>query len=512
MLAAAAMLAVTDAAAALDAETALGRWTIGGYGEGYVVVRTDHDTRQQRPAAILALHATGDIRPWARVHLDTRFTGGGTPEDADGFGVYNLSDTFQNLDPVLEFEEGYAELFFGPVDLRLGKQKFAWGKLDTFQPTDVLNPRRYNDPFLVDEIDAKIGIPAAAIAYYPPALDTDALADLRLGLVWVPVPVATRFPLTRERWFPPATSVREVVRVPPLDLLPATPIVVQNELDTENREPPHQLDEGAVGLRASGVSRGLDWSLYFYDGQETQPSFDFATSIVWPRARRALRLGEQPALPPPGEPLRLRSDSLLLPSFERMRLVGADGAVEAAGFTLRGEAAYGMDRLLPRSIEELISDASIRRAVGPPDRQGRIAAKLAAGERVPIDLGDLFATSDTVEWGLGVDHVYRGWAPLLQVLQTAVLDDVPRLLISRVDTRVLFILRKAFLDDRLSTDTAVLQGLARGYTTGIVRLTYDVTDHLRVRAGYLLIAGSRQTLIGQFHDNDQSFFQIRYSF
>lgn len=126
----------------------LGRWTVGGYVEGYAVLPIDLDTRDQGPAGILDVTATGDVHRRARVFLDLRGIAGGTPQHAGSPGFVNLRDTFQNISPQVELEESWLDLFLPSVDVRIGKQKFAWGKLDTFQPTDVLNPRRYNDPFV----------------------------------------------------------------------------------------------------------------------------------------------------------------------------------------------------------------------------------------------------------------------------------------------------------------------------------------------------------------------------
>lgn len=502
---------VSSPSVALEFDGPLGRWTVGGYGEGYAIIRTDPDTQRQRPAGIFALNLTGDVHPSARFFLDTRLTFGGTPEKAEGFNIYNLRDTFQNYSPVAEIEEGYLDLYLGPVDVRIGKQKFAWGKLDTIQPTDIINPRRYNDPLIDDEQDAKIGIPALRVAYFVPSLAERFLTDMRLTLVWTPIPISTRFPLQKERWFPPATDVADLSVFERSAVLP-NPIAVRSDLATVNRTPPRQLDEGGVGLRATGFSGAVDWSLYFYDGPETEPVFDFTTSIVSPAARRAIRRGEQPSLPAPGETIVLRSASDLLPRFDRLRLFGADIAFSIAGSTVRAEAAYGMDRRLPRTVQDLTSQENILRSVGSEARQLEIFRKLFRGERVSLDLGDLFEESDTVEWGVGIDYLYRGWTPLLQVNQTVVLDDVPELLLDGVDTQLLFILRKSFLAERLDTEIAVAQGVARGYTLGMARFTYDLTDHIRVRLGYLLIAGSRNTFIGEFHDNDEGFVQLRYSY
>jgi hypothetical protein len=163
-------------------------------------------------------------------------------------------------------------------------------------------------------------------------------------------------------------------------------------------------------------------------------------------------------------------------------------------------------------VQELVAPANVRRAIGGPTRQAELAARLLAGEGVALDLGSLFATSDTVEWGVGVDYVWQGWMPLAQVNQTIVLDDVPTLLVEEVDTQLLLALRKPWLDERLNTELVVVESVSRGYTVGIVRADYDVTDSLRVRVGYLLLAGSRNSLYGQFHSNDEAFLRIRYSF
>src|SRR5215475_7479839 len=133
-LGAAMVAAGATRAGALALDSRLGRWTVRGYAEGYAIVKTDDDSQRQRPEGIVDLNLTGDVHPDVRFFLDTRTMFGGPPEDADGFGVVNFDDTFQNISPSLEFEEGYVDLFLPHVDVRIGKQKIAWGRLDTFHP------------------------------------------------------------------------------------------------------------------------------------------------------------------------------------------------------------------------------------------------------------------------------------------------------------------------------------------------------------------------------------------
>lgn len=488
----------------------LGHWTVGGWTEGYAVFRVDHDTQHQHPQGIVALDVTGDIHPKARFFLDARTTFGGPPEHTDGLGIINMSDTFQNVSPAVEIEEGYFDLFLPSLDVRLGKQKFAWGKLDTFQPTDVVNPRRFNDPFVTDGEDRKIGIPAVRASYFPPALGTRWPQDVSGTLVWVPVPVPPRFPLEDERWFPSSTSVPSTLRVPGSLLGKDVPdLVTQNELTTANRRPAQQLDEGAVGLRLAGLWGRADWALYYYGGPETALAFDFNTTLValGPRGTFLQCVAQGPSKP------CLRSDSVLRPISGRITLAGGDVAVEAGGgFTVRAEGAWSANRFLPRTVQDLVSTENLSRVIGGPNKRARTAVELNLGHHVPVDLGNLFVRRDTVDWGVGIDYRYRGFTPVLQVNQTLVLDNTTNLLVSNVDTHVFFVVRKPWLADRLQTDVGVVQGFERSYTTGVARATYSITDHWRVRLGYLLIAGTRNTEIGQFHDNDEGYVQLRYSY
>src|SRR5262245_4601944 len=261
----------------LDSGT-LGRWSVAGYAEAYGVWAVDHDSPIQGPEGIIDTQLTGEVHQKARVFLDVRGLAGGHAKNPTGLGFANIGDTFQNISPEVDLTESYLDLFLPSVDVRIGKQKFAWGKLDTFQPTDVLDPRRYTDPFITEEQDAKIGIPALRASYYPPSFGPRFPTDTSVTLVWVPIPIPVRFPLADERWFPSALLFPDnfpIYRGTLGHLPDGTPIPrinVQQTLRTVNVRPPQQLDEGSVGLRLAGVYADADWSLYYYNGAETAPA------------------------------------------------------------------------------------------------------------------------------------------------------------------------------------------------------------------------------------------------
>ena len=236
---------------------------------------------------------------------------------------------------------------------------------------------------------------------------------------------------------------------------------------------------------------------------ETAPNFDLAATV---------RCGSADLAKCQIDTIRrLRGIATLRPRFDRIHLVGADSAFQVAGFTVRAEAAYGVDRRLPRPAADLFSIEALRTTI----RSGEIArllVRLPMGKSTSIPLKDLFVTRDVLEWGIGIDTVYEGWMPLLQVNQTLVLNNHTMLLVDDTDTRVMFVLRKSFLNDNLHSELVAAQGVPRSYTIGLARATYAVTDNLRVRVGFLLLAGSGNTLVGQYHSNDEAFVQLRYSY
>ena len=491
-----ALVLVPTGAAAVDLDTRAGRWRLNGYAEGYAVAPTESPSPWQRPEGLVDLRVAGDLWRTLRPVLDTQFVAGGPPLNTTGFGVVNFRDAFQNISPSIAFQEAYVDLLLRWADLRLGVQKLTWGRLDTVHPADIVNPRQFRDPFITDETDAKIGIPAASVTAVAPDVG-DLLGDGRLSVIWVPVPIPFRFPLPGERWFPPAANVPATVAIPPGYLgphLPGADIVAG--FSAQNAPVGQRLSSGAVGVRWSAVSAGVDWALYFYNGRETAPAFDLSTAI---------RLASQQGR----DVLALDGNAVIRPRYGGIWLTGADAAFQFLGITARAEAGYGSNRFVPRSTAELLGLPNIRHTLGPAAPE--ILARLLAGETVPIDLGDLFLRRDVVEWGLGADYPWHGWVPVVQLNQTVVLDNDETLLLPNVDTRLFGALRKSWFTDRLQMDLIAVQSFERSSTVAIARFTYALTDAWRLRLGYLAIGGSANTLVGQYKANDELFVQVRYT-
>ena len=174
----------------------------------------------------------------------------------------------------------------GPLEVTLGKQIFAWGTADAFNPTDNINPYDY-----LDVLDSeKIGVwSLAARASTGPA-----------SLVFVAVPFFTpsRLPLVRSRWTPPA------------------PAGFQALVDDPVR--PDQ-DAGATqyAARLKTTVAGWDVSVSYYDGFEhtlsfRQSLFPLAPGVFLPR---------------------------LTPVYTREKVPGADFSTTFGKIEVHGEAA-----------------------------------------------------------------------------------------------------------------------------------------------------------------------------
>ncbi len=449
------------------------------------IVPLDSDTPYENPEGSARLRVRSALPLGLRAEAAFRAAIGGTPHRSRGVQLLNLDDTFQSTDPSLELEEALLDWTSAHLDVRAGLQRFAWGKLDGTQPNDLLNPRRWSDPFLDDEVDRKVAIPALAATLYGPTIPAP-VRDLRLTIVWAPIATAFRFPDSSERWYPPVARV------------PASTVV--NGFTVRNRAllsndglPSRSLDHGAVGLRLAALVSGVDVAIYGYDGTDTVPAFQ-AHARGFVRPDLGDLLGRS-----------VRSEITIAPDDRRIHTIGADFAFSTHRFTVRGEAAYVSGRLYPRAIRDIVASERIA---------GIDLVPLVAGQEAPVDvtLADASVARDGFEWGLGADALLGDTFVLAQVNQTVLRRNDAALLVSNWETRFETTVRRGFLDDRLRAEMLGLYGMQGVYGVGNWRLTYAVTDAIDARIGFLLIAGHRDSTVGEFARNDETYVRLRYLF
>jgi hypothetical protein len=131
--------------------------------------------------------------------------------------------------------ESYANLYFGSVDLRIGKQNIVWGRADALNPTDVLTPKDFTLLSAKDEEERRIGTAGVKLNYYR---DT-----YTLSLIWLPIFNPTTIPLTS----PPGSQLTE-----------------------DKRSQGDWTDQGfAIKLDQTGGT--VDWSVSYYYGLDLFP-------------------------------------------------------------------------------------------------------------------------------------------------------------------------------------------------------------------------------------------------
>jgi hypothetical protein len=180
--------------------------------------------------------------------------------------------------------EAFVDVRFGKLDVRAGRQIFAWGRADGVNPTDNLTGE---DLTLLapDDDDRRLGTTAVRASYY--------FGDVSVSALWLPEFRGHRFPLPAP---PPGMDfVRDV------------------------REWP--ADQWAVRVEQTG--RAVDWSVSYFDGRDLLP--DLSIDVGLEGARDA-----QPARSVPGIQL----------SHHRVRVAGGDMAANIGRFALRAEGAY----------------------------------------------------------------------------------------------------------------------------------------------------------------------------
>jgi hypothetical protein len=499
----------------------VGGVAVGGYLDGRAVVGTQGGPGQG-PGALLALRFDAAPTHWLGGHLELRTRVGGPFEGGHG-GVLNFDHAFQKRSPSLEIGEAYADLRLSEADVRVGVQRFAWGKLDGLPPTDVLNPHDYHDPLLDDVEEAKIGVPAVRSTYYLPDLPRFDIAGVAATLIYVPLAVPSRLALLDERWFPSAAVLAGRAHVPPSrfdlpqpgdgDLMVETRhFPIPFTVATENHRPPLRLDAGAIGFRLGGTWRDVDWDFYHYSGPETAPDADLRVTLAR-RCKDFVTGCVSVVSSSPGRTVvdikKVYATADLRQAHDTIHMTGADWAAAVGGFTLRAEAAYFQDRPYLRVAQDLTSPAAIRNLLRThPGLPRRFLTQRA----IVLPLGALFPQSDSVEWGMGADYLWHGYLPLLQVSQVALLDSLPQLAISDPETRLVASLRKRYLADRMEVEVRGIFTLDRHSWFVLPQVSYLIHDSLRLRLGYLAIGGPDTSLIGQFNQNDELVLEARYTF
>lgn len=234
-----------------------------------------------------------------------------------------LGESGATTDAIVRPTELYADFTTSRFDLRAGMSRVVWGRLDEFQPTDVVNPIDLTRFLLDGRSEARLPVALLRGRVFVTSAST-------LELVVVPAFRASRFDQLDE-----PSSPFNLARIDSLAV---------------RRDPPSGRSAVQGGGRFSSTLRRLDWGVSAYRGFRTFPTI----TLDLPTA-------------------------LLLESFPRFTMIGGDVETVRGPWGVRGEvAAFVDDELQSTRVARGVPGRSIEAGAGVDRRAGdyRVAANV----------------------------------------------------------------------------------------------------------------------------------------
>jgi hypothetical protein len=238
-------------------------------------------------------------------------------------------------DAVIRPADAYVEISTSGFDVRAGASRLVWGRLDEFQPTDVVNPIDLTRFLLEGRSEARLAVGLVRGRVFMPRSST-------LEAVVVPGFRASRFDQLDEHTSPFNLSTADGSSQPPL---PAP-------VSRSRSEPGLAWRSVQGGVRFTSTVSRLDWGVSAYRGFRTFPIVTLETG---------------------GEAVTL------IDSFPRFTMVGGDFETVRGAWGVRGEAAFFVSDTL-QSVRAVrgIAGRSLDAGIGVDRRAGdyRLAANV----------------------------------------------------------------------------------------------------------------------------------------
>jgi hypothetical protein len=243
------------------------------------------------------------------------------------------------VDAIVRPADLYADIVTSRFDVRLGAARLVWGRLDEFQPTDVVNPIDLTRFLLEGRSEARLSVGLVRGRVFLPRGST-------LETVFVPGFRASRFDQLDE-----ATSPFNLAQLPG---------VLVRRLEPEFGPATFQ-----GGARFTTTTARVDWGVSAYRGLRTFPALTLLQTFA-----------------PPTE---------VLETFPRFTMIGGDFETVRGPWGVRGEiAAFVDDGLQDRERIRMVDGRSIEGGIGADRRAGdyRVAGNVLWSWR-STDGGDL---------------------------------------------------------------------------------------------------------------------------
>lgn len=357
----------------------------------------------------------------------------------------NYHDVYQDNTPYLEFKEFYLERSVNSLDLRVGIQRFAWGRLDEYPVNDLFNPWDYTRFIVKPMEERKIGVPSVSATFTNGGWSYQA--------VWVPLLVPYRLPKPNERWAG-VSAATFPSQIPNSEIVPDEPDL-----------PSRNIGNGSMGLRIQRTGE-IEWAVNLFHGYDLRPVFRTTSLSVVP------------------ENGKTTIDPGYAPSFHKITSLGMDAAAVSGDWSFRAEAAYTFNRFY-----------NIRQEFwGYP--QTPILGT--------IPLNPIEVRRDALDYGVAADYRLFEDAQLTVQAQQAVILNRPDTLFDRtVETLLWAGIRVGWMNRKIETDMNVAYNPEHRGTMVRGEAYYILNDSWKTGVKAILLDGPAQSLFGKYARNDQ---------
>jgi hypothetical protein len=353
-------------------------------------------------------------------------------------------------DAVVRLQEATTGVRLGAFDFYAGYGRVVWGRLDEFQPTDVINPLDVSRFFFEGRSEARLPVAVIRGRLF-------LTGDSSIEAVYVPVFRRGRFDQLEE-----PTSPFNIVVFDPRDLAVCLAIdCTALRLRQVRAEPPASFDNAQGGIRFNATSARVDWSLSAYRGYEPFGTYRIASGT-----------------PVPPDPF---PSVFLEEAFPRFTMVGGDFETVAGQWGLRGEIAAFVDDNF-QSLSPVFS--TVR------------GSSIDAGAGVDRKAGN-YRMSGTV-----IFHRERYDRPL------SAEDDS----LARSDVSLVLSADRTFGRDRYRVRAFSVYNPSEGsgFARAIASAKLQNDLALEVSGGWF--AGEGRDLVGRFKDSDFTYARVTYYF
>ncbi len=393
-----------------------------------------------------------DVKPNENLHIYSEMW-------LRSFGVsdVSISSDLSEKDKVsswdLDFREAYIDVYgfiSEDMDLRIGKQRIAWGTGDNLNPTDNLNPDDLED---IWDFGRHLGSDALKLTYY--------LEDITFTGVFIPLFTPAVMPKSTA-W---GAALAPSMEVPPgLTLGRVTNTIIK---------PENNLKESSImGFKTSANILDFDFSLSYVSGREDVPLMNKATIAA---------------------PISGVSDVALEFIYPKIRVVGLDMAGSVGDMGLWVEIAT----FYPENVT-MVTDLS---ALGMPNQETLVSddekpyAKYVIGADYTFENG-LYINGQYLHGFVherGVDNLEDY---LLFGIEYKMLNDKLKIVPIQGGIEI------KDLDD-INENYAVIYSPT---------MSYYPYDNIEFTFGGNIIDGHDTTTFGKVKDLDEVFFKVKGSF